>query len=573
MTVMRLPIKVKLPSCIKYAMEMGPAPDDALNWVVILSKWWKDQGAEPKTLPLYLRLWYSDSDTGEDLSDKDLDNFVEVGCDSDKALSCEEFAEYPSFSQGCSKIDCPFYNPPDNKFRLAMPKVSYEEVLGQPKLQQINVAVLAEQLVRGMNIKRLPGGVLAVYNQGIYVTEDSEFLIDAVVRNYLKNELNTRLHSNLFLHIKAMADPVAWDDFEIYPHLLCCPNGVVDLKTKELLDHSPLYMMLHKTRALYRPTALKPMWERLVKEIVEEVKLSEKIVEDQQEYYKTLWGCSITGETRDEIFIVHQGAGGSGKTTITSGIQHALGTYIQQVDPDILLTKGDNYKPSYELANGVGKRIFLTNESKEGAKVNTQLIKSIATEGATFNARQIRERPFTYTIRAKSHLVMNPPMILDEQDKAIERRLHYIRYQGDFTANPDKTLKKQLQSESEGILAWMVEGAFNYYQKGLILTKAVSMAVKDLFEDSDPLFGFIDATLDNFNITEGVKVSSDQLFKDYKTYCGSLCINTEKFDPRSFGRTFNAQLKLKGWKYTPIRSNGKTVYKGIGYQSVNEGGY
>lgn len=571
--MMRLPLRVKVPSCIEYAMQMGPAPDDAPNWVVILAKWWKDQGADPKTLPVYLRLWYSDSETGEDLSDKDLDAFTYTGCESDKAVSCLEMAEYPSFAQGCSKNECPFYNSPDNKFKLSIPKVSYEEVLGQPKLQQINVAVLAEEIVRGMNIKRLPGGVLAVYNQGVYVTEDSEFLIDAVVRNYLKNELNTKLHSNLFLHIKAMSDPVAWDDFEIYPHLLCCPNGVVDLKTKELLDHSPLYMMLHKTRASYRPNATKPLWERLVKEIVESVKISEKFVEDQQEYYKTLWGCSITGETRDEIFVVHQGAGGSGKTTITSGIQHALGTYIQQVDPDILLTKGDNYKPSYELANGVGKRIFLTNESKEGAKVNTQLIKSIATEGATFNARQIRERPFTYTIRAKSHLVMNPPMILDEQDKAIERRLHYIRYQGDFTSKPDKTLKKRLQAESEGILAWLVEGSYNYYQNGLLLSKAVQLAVKELFDESDPLYGFIDANIENLPMNKGDELRSDQLFKDYKAYCGSMCINTDKFEPKSFGRLFNAQLKLKSWKYTVRRSHGKTFYVGIRPIPVHEEGF
>lgn len=150
--------------------------------------------------------------------------------------------------------------------------------------------------------------------------------------------------------------------------------------------------MIYKTRVAYRPKAERPLWERTLKEIVLPAKvpgLDQE--EDQLDYFKHLWGYSITGETRDEIIAIHQGPGASGKTTITSAIQHALGPYVLQVDPDLLAAKGDHFKPTYELAFGVGKRIFLTNESKDGAKLNSQLIKRIATEGQEFNARQIRE--------------------------------------------------------------------------------------------------------------------------------------------------------------------------------------
>jgi putative DNA primase/helicase len=295
-------------------------------------------------------------------------------------------------------------------------------------------------------------------------------------------------------------------------------------------------------------------------------------LESQQDYFKTLWGYSITGETRNEIFTIHQGAGGCGKNTITWPIHGAMGSYVQQIDPNILVTKGDFFRPDYELANGVGKRIFLTNESKDGAKLNGQLIKAIATEGAVFNARQIRERPFSYILRAKAHLVMNPPPIIDEQDKAVERRLHYIQYKADFTDKPDLTLKARLRSrtEAEGVLAWLVEGAHQYYQSGLYRSEAVAQATKDLMDEGDPLYGFVDATLESFS---GEKVTSDELFKAYKIHCGSLSMNTDKLEPKGFGRLLNAQLKLKGWKVKTYRSNGKTAYLGMRYKTVNDRGF
>jgi len=569
-TSLRLPISTQLPPCIEHAIRQGPAPEDGFNWISVLASWWKAKGADEKTFPLFLKIWFNDSDTTEDLDDKDFDNFAAVGWGGSEEMTCVYLLKVASFKQGCTKTGCLYYVPPDEHEKMEIPPLSAEDYIGRMQQQPVNVGGLSEELVRRLNIKRLPGGVLAVYNNGVYITEDSEYLIDAVVRNYLKNEMNTKLRSNLFMHIKALADPVVWDDFERFTHLLCCPNGVVDLTNGSLLEHNPIYMMLHKTRAPYDPKADRKLWEKTLKEIATGINIggpSKDIYEDQLEYHKKIWGLSITGETRDEILFIHQGAGGSGKTVITGTVQNAMGSYVQQVSPDIFVSKSDHYTPSYELANGVGKRIFLTNESKEGGKINTQLIKVIATEGAEFNARQIREKPFTYTLRAKAHLVLNPPPIIDEHDKSVKRRLHMIRYLEDFTEHADLTLKKVLKTESRGVLAWLIEGAVSYYNDGLKPTTAVNQAVMELFDDSDPLYGFIDCTLEP---AKGERVSSRELFKAFKQHCNGMMVSTEKIDPRPFGRMLNAQLKLKGWKYQKFASNGETVYQDVRYKSVYE---
>lgn len=565
-----------LPPCVEHAITHGPADYEVLDWVLILARFWKGLEADEETVARDIEEWYTSSDAIEDLDREDIVRLVKGVYLFDRSRAdCSEMYRVKSFQNGCARADCSFYNPPEAKDDVAMPSLEMTEVRQKPYAQPVNVASLAEQLVRNMNIKRLPGGLLAVYNRGVYVTEDAEITIDCVVRSYLQSELTTKLRSNLFLHVRALADSVSWDDFERFPHLLCCPNCVVDLQTLQILDHSPHYMQLHKTAVNYKPRAPRELWTKTLAEIMPVVNLSATGLEnweDQLDYFQTLWGYSITGETRDEIFVIHQGAGGCGKNTITWPIQGALGSYVQQVDPNILAAKGDYFRPDYELATGVGKRIFLTNESKEGARLNGQLIKAIATEGAVFNARQIRERPFSYILRAKAHLVMNPPPIIDEQDKAIERRLHYIQYQADFTDRPDLTLKTRLRSrsEAEGVLAWLIEGAHRYYQNGLHRSEAVSKAVKSLMDEGDPLYGFVDATLEPF---PGEKVNSEGLIRAFKTHCNALLVNTDKIDPRGFGRMLNAQIKLRGWKVRTYRSNGRTIYQGMRYNAINEGGF
>jgi P4 family phage/plasmid primase-like protien len=550
-----------LPPCVEHAITHGPADDEVLDWVLVLARFWKGLGADEETVTRDIEYWFNTSETLDDLGADDINSLVHGVYLSDRSRAdCQEMYRLRSFQSGCARADCIFFNPPPNT-EFEPPALDTDAFIG-PR-GGIDLATLAEVLVRELHIKRLSGGQLAVYHNGIYVIDDSQILIDKVVRTYLLNSLTTKLRANLMLQIKAVADPAGWDDFERFTNLLCCPNCVVDLETGQVLDHSPKFMMLYRTRAPYKPRAERVLWEQTLKEII-----PPDGDEDQLNYFKALWGYSITGETRDEILAVHQGPGASGKTTITSAIQYALGDYVLQVDPDLLASKGDSFKPAYELAFGVGKRIFLTNESKEGAKLNSQLIKRIATEGQEFNARQIRERPFTYTLRAKAHLVMNPPPILDEQDKSISRRLHYVRYQADFSKSPDKTLKKRLQSEAEGILAWLVEGAVAYYQASLTPTKAIVAAVDDLFADSDPLYGFLDA---NIKQCKGEKLASGALFQAFKTHCSTQFVNTDRFDPRAFGRLFKSQLKLRGWQVPSYRSHGETIYQDIKFNSEQWG--
>lgn len=45
---------------------------------------------------------------------------------------------------------------------------------------------------------------------------------------------------------------------------ICCQNGVVDVKKRKLLEHSPQYRFRHSVQAKYNPDAKCPLWEEYV---------------------------------------------------------------------------------------------------------------------------------------------------------------------------------------------------------------------------------------------------------------------------------------------------------------------
>ncbi len=264
----------------------GPEAEDGITWVIILAQFWKERGADPKSLSQYIKNWYSDSNTIELLNGHDIDVFTISGCEATDTITCQTLQSYPSFRTGCNKIICPLFVEKKAP-RIDVPKIAVEGIRAQSGF--VDFVLFAKELIRKLNIKRLPGGHLAVYARGIYVTEDADIIVDRVASEILGNDLTTKLRVNLFLHIRALADAVVWGDFELYPHLLCCPNCVVDLTSGQALEHSPVYMMLHKTRVPYRPKASRELWEKVIDDIVLDVDvkaLNSHIKASQMDYYQ-----------------------------------------------------------------------------------------------------------------------------------------------------------------------------------------------------------------------------------------------------------------------------------------------
>ncbi len=112
--------------------------------------------------------------------------------------------------------------------------------------------------------------------------------------------------------------------------LLGVQNGVVDLRTGELLPHAREYLMTTLCPTIYDPEATCPRWERFLSEIMAG---DDAMVDALQR----LAGYCLTGDISVQILPIFYGPGGNGKNVFLDTITGIMGPHAEEA-PEGLVT-------------------------------------------------------------------------------------------------------------------------------------------------------------------------------------------------------------------------------------------
>ncbi|MFC1554908.1 phage/plasmid primase, P4 family [candidate division KSB1 bacterium] len=336
---------------------------------------------------------------------------------------------------------------------------------------------------------------------------------------------------------------ITGDDWDIQTMILCCPNGVIDLKTGKRRNGNPKEyiktIINTEFRGLKCPA---PRWEKYLKEIFDN---DYELIN----YVQRLVGYAVTGLNIEGVFPIFYGKGRNGKSTFFNIIKHVLGDISGPVEAEILLNHRFNRTsgaPRSDIMALRRKRIVWASEVKEGQGFDQAQIKNI-TGGDTLTGRevygkhQIEFKP-THTV----FLQTNYKPQATSEDYAFWQRLKLIPFNAHFVDNPeaidemekDSNLLKKLKSESHGILAWIIKGCIDYLKNGLGTPESVKSATNDYCKNEDPLGQFID---DRCELNEDAKIQSGILYKAYLTWCDGNewePVNLTKFG-KKIKRRFN----------------------------------
>lgn len=108
----------------------------------------------------------------------------------------------------------------------------------------------------------------------------------------------------------ALSDPrvrVEASVFDCCPYLLNVANGTIDLRTGDLRKARRGDYITKLVPVEYHPDADAPRWLRF---------LAEAVPDDATRDHLQVWsGYCATGESREQVFHVHHGAGANGKST------------------------------------------------------------------------------------------------------------------------------------------------------------------------------------------------------------------------------------------------------------------
>jgi putative DNA primase/helicase len=201
-------------------------------------------------------------------------------------------------------------------------------------------------------------------------------------------------------------------------------------------------------------------------------------------FLKLMLGYCLTGSTREHALFFGYGGGKNGKSVLKNTASRIMGEYATTAAMDTFTaSKGDKHPT--DLARLDGARLVAASETEEGRAWAEARIKEL-TGGDRIAARFMRQDFFEFTPRFKLFIVGNFRPRLHNVDEATRRRFYIIPFLH-VPAQVDMELENKLTGEHPQILAWMIEGAREWFGSGLTRPAAIVHATDRYFEDQDLL--------------------------------------------------------------------------------------
>lgn len=251
---------------------------------------------------------------------------------------------------------------------------------------------------------------------------------------------------------RTLTDVENWDQDE---YLLGVINGVINLKTGELLKGRPDLHITRRAPVTYTSGHRNSRWE----DFLEFATGGDK---EYQEWLQKAAGYTLTGSSKYDLMFLVYGPAGSGKNTFVEAIVKCLGSqqYAWPLDSSILAQDGGSNGNSdmYHWAQLRGRRMVWVDELPESERIKENSVKKL-TGSSEISARSPGEKPFTFKAQAKLWVSTNHrPIITDD---AMWRRIRPIPFDK-VPTTPDPGLKEYIfdpEGALPAVLAWAVEGA------------------------------------------------------------------------------------------------------------------
>jgi putative DNA primase/helicase len=338
----------------------------------------------------------------------------------------------------------------------------------------------------------------------------------------------------------ALADDV-WDR---NPTLLGVRDGVVDLRTGELLAARPEHRITRLAGAEYDRAAVCPTFDNFLSRVQPE--------QDMRLFLQTLVGYGATGYAREQKFYIFEGDGANGKGTFISLVMHALGNYAAKANTGMLAEQGPD-RPRNDLAALAGARLVSMSETSAHFRLDEGNLKTITGEDF-ISARFLHKEFFQFRPVFTPILDTNHVPSFRETGTAMRRRLKIVPWDVTISEQQrDKRLRERLLDELPGILTWIVQGAMCYLESGLREPQRVIEESRSVMDSRDSIGRWLEEC--TFSDLQARSRSSDL----HENYClwasreGEIAIPTLK--------TFAQSLKERG--YQSMKSNGVMVWLGI----------
>lgn len=383
-------------------------------------------------------------------------------------------------------------------------KALYEDVKGKPHINCPNLAKLLMDGDKEHYIVMRDNQEILRYNGSFYennaeyhIESRINYYCDSLTSNRIKSETVGFIKSNKYKEREKLEQPL---------HLLNFKNGIVDIKTGEIIEHNPRYVFQFELPIDYLPGCECPVWKKFIEDV---------LYQEDIPFIQEVCGYLLYRKYTWALLVILLGHGRNGKTVFLNVLSKLMGEKNTEHIPLQTIAherfaKAKLYQKHANLCSELGAR-----EIKD-----TGTLKQLTGEDMIF-ARELYQNGFNFRNYGKLIFSCNLLPEIGDKTLAMNERLAVVEFPNTFErgtpeCDPDMYEKLTTQQELSGILNWMIEGL-----KRLLENKKFSPfrnfenVTEYLKSSQDPVKMFVDQYVifdSNFQIQKEV------VYKKYLEY-------------------------------------------------------
>jgi putative DNA primase/helicase len=273
------------------------------------------------------------------------------------------------------------------------------------------------------------------------------------------------------------------------PNLVACRNGILNLKTRKLRTHDPLFFATNCLPLDHDPAAPKPeRWLQFLAEIWPGDK-DGKYDQEAEETLQEMVGYLLTYDTRQQKIFVIVGPPRSGKGTIVYMLEQLLGA--------------DNcaFPTLSGLASDFGrwplidKKLAAVTDARISSKADTHKLAEhlLSISGGDPQTINRKNQPYwTGHLNVRFLITTNVLPAIRDASGTIATRYILLKLTESFLGREDTELRATLAGEMAGILNWALDGLDRLRKRGFFRVPASSReSIRELEDAAEPVRAFL----------------------------------------------------------------------------------
>ena len=272
---------------------------------------------------------------------------------------------------------------------------------------------------------------------------------------------------------------------------------------------------------------------------------------------------ALSGRKTEDLVYTHTGRGGNGKSILIEILKNVFGKYFVNI-PVAMLTKANNKghnDPDPYMQELKGIRYAMSNEPKDGASFNDQLIKNLGSQEPLKYRLLYSNTPVNLNIQLKLNIYCNNKLKFNGEDEGIGRRMCVIDYISRFTKDEDvennvylidTELTDKVKNWKQDYMKLLIGLHQNEYKH--TPPKEILEASKCYINENNDVYKFVN---DNFERTGNNKdfillKDIKLMYQNNKEYEQTKLKTLKSSLEKIFNSNFIDDKKINGKKYTSV---------------------